>query len=276
MSSAYHPETDGLSERSNKTITQCLRFHVERNQKGWVRALPLIRFNLMNTVNVSTGFSPFQLRMGRSPRLIPPLTPNNIATTASEEDSTNAIALLERINLDVSEAQDNLFAAKVAQATFANRHRGNEIVYSVGDKVMLSTEHRRQEYMQKHSGPVAKFMPRFDGPFLVTAANPNKSVYTLELPNEPERFPTFHASLLRKFVTNDDNLFPSRKLDRPGPVVTEDGEQEWLIDKIIDERTHGRGRQFLVRWREEDRWLPGRELSDTVALDQWLALSDSG
>ena len=48
MSSAYHPETDGASERTNKTVIQALRFHVQRNQKGWVKALPLVRFNYMN------------------------------------------------------------------------------------------------------------------------------------------------------------------------------------------------------------------------------------
>jgi len=63
MSTAYHPETDGASERTNKTVNQMLRYHVERNQSGWVRALPLVRFNIMNTINKSTGFSPFQLRM---------------------------------------------------------------------------------------------------------------------------------------------------------------------------------------------------------------------
>ena len=47
MSSAYHPQTDGSSERFNQTINQCLRFHVERNQRGWSRALPRVRFDIM-------------------------------------------------------------------------------------------------------------------------------------------------------------------------------------------------------------------------------------
>jgi hypothetical protein len=123
-------------------------------------------------------------------------------------------------------------------------------------------------------------MPLFDRLYLVTAVNPDKSAYTLDLPNKPDRFPTFHSKLLCKYVPNDDELFPSRKQARPGPVITEDGEQEWLIDKIIDERTRGQGWQFLVCWRgwgpEEDRCLPRRELDDSVALDNWLALSDSG
>jgi hypothetical protein len=64
MSSSFHPETDGVSERTNKTINQLLHYHVEHNQKGWVKALPLIHFNIINTINKSTGFSPFQLCMG--------------------------------------------------------------------------------------------------------------------------------------------------------------------------------------------------------------------
>ena len=72
MSMVYHPETDGASKHTNKTVNQVLRFHVERNQIGWVHALPWIRFNIMNTVNKSTSFTPFQLCMGRSPRVIPP------------------------------------------------------------------------------------------------------------------------------------------------------------------------------------------------------------
>jgi hypothetical protein len=61
MSTSFHPETDGSSERTNKTINQCICFHVERNQLGWVCALPRVRFAIMNTVNSSIGFSGFQL-----------------------------------------------------------------------------------------------------------------------------------------------------------------------------------------------------------------------
>jgi hypothetical protein len=230
----------------------------------------------MNTVNMSTGFSPFQLRMGRSPRLIPPLASNRRAEVLQEfPDAGAATVLIEKLALDTMEARDNLLAAKVAQAEFANRHRAPDVEFKEGDQVMLSTEHRRREYMQSKSGRVVKLMPHFDGPFINTRSHPETSNYTLNLPNEPGRFPTFHSLQLQAFVPNDDNLFPSRSLPRPGPVVTADGEEEWLIDRIIDERVRGRGRQYLVRWvgwgAEEDRWLPGRELIQTEALDVWLA-----
>jgi hypothetical protein len=40
MTTAYHPQTDGMSKRTNKTVNQCLQYHVEQNQHGWSGALP--------------------------------------------------------------------------------------------------------------------------------------------------------------------------------------------------------------------------------------------
>jgi hypothetical protein len=67
MSTSYHPETDGSSERTNKTVNQAICYHVDNNQKGWLAKLPRVRFAIMNTMNSSTGFSGFQLKSGRSP-----------------------------------------------------------------------------------------------------------------------------------------------------------------------------------------------------------------
>jgi hypothetical protein len=117
MSSSYHPETDGSSERMNKMVNQAIRYHVRQNQKGWVRALPQVRFEMMNTVNASTGFSAFQLCLGRSLRLILPLVPERLMEELVDVDSTEcAMALLEQIWLDTEEAKDNLILAKTNQA----------------------------------------------------------------------------------------------------------------------------------------------------------------
>ena len=148
MSSSYHPETDGSSECSNKTLIQSLRYHVARNQKGWAHALPMVRFNYMNTINASTGFTPFQLHLGCSPRLIPPLCASD-TPHMKDIDASAAQKILDGIETDMLEAQDNLIFVKTQQAHYANRSCGPEHVYKIGDKVLLSTFHRRHEFMQR-------------------------------------------------------------------------------------------------------------------------------
>jgi hypothetical protein len=280
MSSAHHPQTDGASEVSNKTVIQCIRFHVERHQRGWVKALPTIRFEMMNTINSSTGLSGFQVRMGRSPRVLPPLVPSLPEISALRRDVASALKTTMSTIADCeSQAKDVLLIARVSQAHFANIHRNPEREYRVGDRVLLSTTHRRKEYKDGDKSRVAKFVCRFDGPYSVTSAFPETSTYALDLPNSPRTFNTFHTSQLRPFVPNDDVLFPGRKVTLQNPIYNEFGEAEFVLDRIIAERRIGRGYQYLVTWvgegDEENRWLPRRELEDCEVLDKWLLAKKS-
>ncbi|KNZ73104.1 hypothetical protein J132_01290 [Termitomyces sp. J132] len=120
-------------------------------------------------------------------------------------------------------------------------------------------------------------MPQSDGPYKIVAAFPERSEYTLRLPNDKRHtFSRFHASLLKRHVANNRMLFPNREYTHPSPVIMEDGATDHqVIDKIIDEHRHGRGRQYLMHWvtfpPEHDEWLPHLELDDCEALDVWEA-----
>lgn len=272
LSTAYHPQTDGSSERTNKTVNQCIRFHIERNQKGWAKSLPLIRFNIMNTMNKSTGFTPFQLRLGRTPRVLPPLVSTKNLTDSAD---ISAAEVIQKIQTDTLEAQDNLNRAKISQSVQSNRFRKLTFPFKVGDRVRLSTLHRRHEFKKAGELRVAKFMPRFDGPFKIIETNESMSTVKLELPPTSKTHPVFHTSLVLPFKENDAQLFPSRKFTTPQPIINEAGDHEYFVKDIIDERRSGRGFKYLVRWvgygDEENRWLPRKELEDTEALDVWLA-----
>lgn len=251
-------------------VIQSLRFFVDRNQKGWVNALPNIRFAIMNTVNASTGFSPFTLRFGLSPRVVP-----SLVEKPSSDIPTSAVDIVSRLADITAEAKDNLLAAKISQTIQANAHRRPDQNFAVGDSVFLSTSNRRKEYMHTGDNRVAKFMPRFDGPYKIVRANPEKSSYTLNMPNAENVFPTFHSSLLRPFVANDGNLFPSRELERPAAITGDSGDDEFFVEEIIDEKCGRRGMEYLVSFRgygaEENRWLPRAEIEELEALDRWLA-----
>lgn len=101
--------------------------------------------------------------------------------------------------------------------------------------------HHRKDYMRKGEKRIAKFLVRYDGPYKVLRAYPESSIYTLDLPQHMNVFPTFHASLLKPWHRNDFNLFPTREHTNPGPILTKDGIEEWEVDSIIDRRKRGRG-----------------------------------
>ncbi|KAJ3780780.1 hypothetical protein GGU10DRAFT_235245, partial [Lentinula aff. detonsa] len=111
----------------------------------------------MNSVNSSTGLSMFQLRYGRSPRVLPPLVcPDNTAKDRPDTDSKEAARFLDRFSTLERETRDNLYCAKVLQAFHANKSRGPCELFEVGDLVLLSTLHRRQAYKKAGEQRVAK------------------------------------------------------------------------------------------------------------------------
>ena len=135
-------------------------------------------------------------------------------------------------------------------------------------------QNRRHEYIANGDGRVAKFMPRYDGPYKILEARPETSTYILDIPHQSaQACNAFHVSQLHAFVANDRELFPSRELPRPGPVVTPDGQLENFIECIIDKKKVGRSRKYLVRWMgygpEDDEWLSRKDLEDCEALDIW-------
>src|SRR6202034_4491190 len=92
--------------------------------KGWVCALPCIWFDIMNSVNASTGFSNFQIHLGHSPCLIPPIVPQTLCPALSDaEETLHAQNLIIQLQTDVVEAKDKLLQAKVFQSHYANLNR---------------------------------------------------------------------------------------------------------------------------------------------------------
>lgn len=170
--------------------------------------------------------------------LFPPLVPY-VPNQDEVDDIEGAKQVLEWLVNDVQEARDNLLEAKVSQVAQANTHCGAEVVYSVDDRVMLLTFHRHQEYVQKGEKHVAKFMLCYNGPYNITHAHLEQSVYTIHMPNSPKLYPLFHALLLTLYHKNNPSLFLGCMCVHPGTIITEDGEVEWWVDRILDKQKWG-------------------------------------
>ncbi|KAG2335481.1 hypothetical protein BDR05DRAFT_835657, partial [Suillus weaverae] len=112
----------------------------------------------MSTLNASTGYTPFHLHLGRTPRMLPPLTPDGIQAAREDfpTDIANALEAIVSLKTDIADAHDALLASRVAQANAANAHRSNEPSFKIGDFVYLSTAHRRREYLNGNNKRVAK------------------------------------------------------------------------------------------------------------------------
>lgn len=92
----------------------------------------------MNTVNVSSGFSGFQLHLGCSPHVLPPIIPNTIPIEL-QDAVENANVLIQQLKDDVAEAHNNLLLTKITQAHYAAAAWGPDPQYKEGDLVILLT-----------------------------------------------------------------------------------------------------------------------------------------
>jgi hypothetical protein len=242
MSTAFHPQTDGQTERTNRTLEQILRNYVSYKQDDWDQHLTMAEFAYNNSKQASTSLSPFYLNYGFHPSIPTTIQPTN-TTVAAVED------FMIRMNNLLKIAQDNISQAQSQQARYANQHRRDE-QFSVGDNVLVSSENINLP--SQVNRPTRKFQAKFLGPYkVIETVSP--TAYRLELPETLKIHPVFHISKLRRYVESDEQLFPERTVPPPPPLVFDDDHVEYLVEKILDKRTRRIGRgtrtEYLVKWK---------------------------
>lgn len=132
MSSAYHPQTDGQTERANRTLEGMLRAFVNVHQTDWDTLLPTIEFVYNNSKQASTGFSPFFLNFGQDP-----LVPDALFTSPNSNVPSTS-SFLSTLSSSLQEAKTHLLVAQNCQKQYADKHR-RDLSFVVGDQVMLSS-----------------------------------------------------------------------------------------------------------------------------------------
>ena len=246
MSTAFHPQTDGRSKVTNKTVIQSLCAHVDRRQAGWAAKCDLVEHNINSTVHQSTGKTPFELTLGFNPRLLPATS----AVPFAEIDVPASVEFFQELQRDIDEARDAILTAQTRQAQQANKHRRAEVKYKVDDLVMRSTKNYRAQFKDSSKATTrsAKLMPRYDGPWKVLEARPETSTYVLDIPGS-SAYSTYHGDQLKPYHANDEALFPGRTHTRPGPAIHVDGQDEkdvYTVDSIVDERWFHGKREFFI------------------------------
>jgi transposase InsO family protein len=259
MSSAFHPQTDGATERANRTVTQMIRQCVRPDQKDWVFKLPAIEFAINSARSSTTGFSPFQLNYGRNPSPM---------IWQGQEEFPGVRRFAERMKLAMMSAHDAIIAARIVNTVQANRKRA-VAEYKLGDLVYLSTKN-----ITLPKGRARQLAPRYLGPFAITKVLKEGATYQLNLSDELVKRGinrSFHASLLKPHVPGDDRRFPGR-LPSQIPGFGEKPE-EWIVESIIAHHGKGTRSDFEILWKAGDHtWAPYREVAHLIAMDRYCEL----
>ena len=166
--SSYHPQTNGINERSHRTINNSLRAMI-RNKREWDVHLPITILGQNATVNGSTDFSPHKLLFSREPILPIDLLagPAPGQTWRVPEYVTKIRQSMER---DHMEANTNQWRA--AQTRKKEHDKGvHHHKYDIGQKVWRIHIKKPEENR--------KFAPKWDGPYEITQIHPNEN-YTIK------------------------------------------------------------------------------------------------
>jgi len=261
MSTAFHPQTDGQTERQNRTLEDMLRHYVGPDQRDWDDWLKVAQFAINNAHTDSIGMTPHYLLFGAHPN-----TPFHLAllkhcapVADPKMQNPSAVQLSTALQERVELARQYLHAARDRQQARADQVRV-PVKFNVGDQVLLHTQHFT--FKSPKGALVRKLLPRWIGPFPVVQCV-GQVAYKLQLPVHLRVHPVFHVSKLKPYHS-DGRIQPP-----PVPLII-DGQEEYVVDMVHAHRDVGSGsrkvRQYLVRWAgytpEHDTWEPERNLSN--------------
>lgn len=230
LSTAFHPQTDGQTERQNQTLESYLRVYCNFRQDDWASWLPAAEFAYNNSRNESTGISPFMAWQGSEPAIPGLETFDGKAANAAVEDRVRQMTIVR------DQLQENLKASQARQALQYNKkHRPT--IFPKGQKVWLSTKNIRTWR------PSKKLDKRYDGPFEIIKPV-GKQAYRLRFTGtyaNSRIHPVFHVSLLKEYHERE-----GEKPTRPDAELVDDAE-EWEVEEIVGDRRYQGKNQFLVK-----------------------------
>jgi transposase InsO family protein len=253
LSTAWHPETDGQTERANQSLEVFLRQYVNFAQDDWASWLHVAEFQANDTVNSSTGMTPFFADLGYHPRSgihLGDTSPEPLSPEAKAQALRADEMLASHADL-VAHLKEQLRWAQQEQSSQANATRHSVPQYAVNDQVWLNAKN------WSTFRPSKKLDFKSQGPYTVTKVIHDGRAYRLDLPQEMISagvFPIFHPNLLRPA---DAVGLPDQAPPQPLPVQINDQEgsahDEWYVDEFVDVRKATKGRakdtwQYQIKW----------------------------
>jgi transposase InsO family protein len=231
MSTAFHPQTDGQTERLNQTVEAYLRAFVNQEQDDWVGLLPMAEFAYNNSATRATGISPFYANYGMHPP----------ATNPPEDEPRNpaSTAYAHWMHTIHEEVRRTLAATQERMRRYTDPHRKAPPTYRVGDLVMLDGRNIQTRR------PSRKLDHKKHGPFQIEKIVSPLAV-KLTLPRKWKIHDVFHVSLVEPYHTD------GRPAPDPSQVLREaddvEASEEYDVDEVMASTRRGRRVLYLVKW----------------------------
>nr|GEW94412.1 putative reverse transcriptase domain-containing protein [Tanacetum cinerariifolium] len=197
MSTAYHPKTDGQSERTIQTLEDMMRACVINFGKGWVKHLPLCEFSYKNSYHASIKAAPYEALYGRKCR-------SPVCWAEVGEAQLTGPELIQETTEKIVLIKQRIQAAQDRQKSYTDLKQ-KPMAFEVRDRVMLKVSPWKGVV---RFGKRGKLNPRYVRPFKVLA-KVRKVAYRLELQQELSRVHhTFHVSNLKKCYADEPLVMP--------------------------------------------------------------------
>jgi hypothetical protein len=241
FSSAYHPQTDGQTEVVNRSLGDLLRSLVTEHHSSWDQILPQAEFAYNDSVNRSTGRSPFQILYGTQPRGVSELRESGQAETSSASAEEFAEAMQELH----SQVKQRLMKSNQEYKRRADQ-RKRQLQFEVGDMVLA---HLRKERFPR--GTYNKLKMKNIGPCRVLKKF-GENAYEIELPDGIGISPIFNISDLYPYRAGEAEAGteePVVQWQKQLPVA-EKPQMECILDKRAGKKTRRKQYfEYLVKWK---------------------------
>ena len=217
LSMAYHPETDGQTERTNQELEQYLRMYVNHRQNNWAEWLAMMEFAFNNKVHTVMKMSLFQVNYKREPRIG--------FDIRKKEKNEKAEEFVKEMKERHEEARVALVKVQEEMKRQADRSRKEAEEYRVGDKVLISTKDFSMELRKR---AIKKLTEKFIGPYVVKRIVSENTV-ELEVLASLRIHPVVNV---RRIVKYREQVEGQKK--SPPPPVEVAGEKEYEVEEILD------------------------------------------
>ena len=256
MSTAFHPQTDGQTERVNQVLETYLRHYCNFQQDDWAELLPLAEHAYNTATSEATKVSPFFANYHFNPETqwVRPREPGEMEWTNPASE-----LLMQRWQNTWSYLQDNILNAQQRMAKYYDRRVQKQPEYKEGDMVMVNMKN------MKTKRPSKKLDHKKLGPVKILAKVGKRAV-RVELPPQAKNHPVFHVSELEPY--RPSNL--EGRHQPPPPMEEIEGEDNWVVESIGKSRMNKKRKrvEYLVFWEgyppEDATWEPWENLEGTA------------